>query len=84
MHNGGTIPIVSDGSAKLGFQGHASDFSLLNKIMIIMETRRTSLLSDNASRVTLLSITFARDSLFYSFEIKYIKIHQISVENDAS
>lgn len=37
MHNGGTIPIVSDGSARRGFQGHASDFSLLNKIMIIME-----------------------------------------------
>lgn len=40
MHNGGTIPIVSDGSAKLGFQRHASDFSLLNKIMIIMELSR--------------------------------------------
>lgn len=36
MHNGGTIPIVLDKSAKPGFQGHASDFSLLNKIMIIM------------------------------------------------
>lgn len=40
MHNGGTIPIVPDESAKLGFQGHASDFSLLNKIMIIMELGR--------------------------------------------